>query len=72
MNTIITMHELKGLTDQELGELHQLLTLLLSGTDQDTQESRNIMVSLENITRVGSLKGWAPAPRQPSMRPQPS
>ena len=52
MNTIITMNELYGLTDQELGELHQLLTLLLAEVDPDTQERRNIMASLENITRL--------------------
>ena len=30
MNTIITQNELNRLTLQELGELHQLLTLLLA------------------------------------------
>lgn len=52
MNTIITMHDLNGLTDQELGELHQLLTLLLANADPASQEHRNILASLENITRA--------------------
>jgi len=52
MNTIITMYELNGLTDQELGELHQLLTLLLAESDPASQERRNILASLENIKRV--------------------
>ena len=56
MNTIITMHELNGLTDQELGELHQLLTLLLSGTDPRSQEYQNILMSLENVARVFGCK----------------
>ena len=52
MNTIITMNELNGLTDQELGELHQLLSLLLANADPASQEHRNILASLENITRA--------------------
>ena len=58
MNTIITMHDLNGLTDQELGELHQLLTLLLANADPASQERRNILASLENIaqSRVGRVR----------------
>lgn len=52
MNTIITMNELNGLTDQELGELHQLLTLLLAEADPASQERRNILASLENVSRA--------------------
>ena len=52
MNTIITMNELYGFTDQELGELHQLLTLLLTEADPASQEHRNILASLENVTRA--------------------
>ena len=52
MNTIITMNELKGLTDQELGELHQLLTLLLAEADPASQERRIILASLENVARA--------------------
>lgn len=52
MNTIITMHELNGLTDQELGELHQLLTLLLTEADPASQERRNILASLVNVERA--------------------
>jgi hypothetical protein len=51
MNTIITMNELYGLTDQELGELHQLLTLLLVEADPVSQARRNILASLKNIAR---------------------
>lgn len=52
MNTIITQSELNGLTDQELGELHQLLTLLLTEADPASQERRNILASLANIARA--------------------
>ena len=52
MNTIITRSELNGLTDQELGELHQLLTLLLAEADPASQGYRNILASLESIKRV--------------------
>lgn len=52
MNTIITMHELIGLTDQELGELHQFLTLLLATADPASQAYRNILATLENIERA--------------------
>ncbi|MCF8466217.1 MAG: hypothetical protein K9G33_02345 [Sneathiella sp.] len=62
MNTIITMNELKGLTDQELGELHQLLTLLLAEADPALQEYRNILASLENIARA---MGYAARPTVP-------
>ena len=60
MNTIITMHELHGLTDQELGELHQLLTLLLAEADTASQERRNILASLKSIR---SLLGYPRSPR---------
>lgn len=52
MNTIITINELNRLTDQELGKLHQLLTLLLALAEPASQERRNIMASLENIERM--------------------
>ena len=52
MNTIITTNELHGLTNQELGELHQLLTLLLTAADPASQERRNILTSLANIARA--------------------
>ena len=52
MNTIITMNELKGLTDQELGELYQLLTLLLAEADPASQEYSIILASLENVARA--------------------
>ena len=64
MNTIITMNELYGLTDQELGELHQLLTLLLTAADPASQERRNILTSLANIARARSHKA--------KPRPQPA
>lgn len=56
MNTIITQSELNGLTDQELGELHQLLTLLLTEADPASQERRNILASLGNIARARADK----------------
>ena len=52
MNTIISMNELYGLTDQELGELHQLLTLLLTEAYPASQERRNILASLTNIEQA--------------------
>lgn len=56
MNTIITQNELTRLTDQELGELHQLLNLLLANADPASQAYRNILASLENIAMArGSL-----------------
>jgi len=64
MNTIITMHELNGLTNQELGELHQLLTLLLANADPALEAPRNIMASLENIARARS--GRAALPLKPN------
>ena len=67
MNTLISMNELHGLTDQELGELNQLLTLLLAEADPDTQDRRNIMASLENITRAHGHKA-KPRP-QPAFKP---
>ncbi len=56
MNTIITMNELYGLTDQELGKLHQLLTLLKEDADPKSQEYRNILTSFENVARALSCK----------------
>ena len=69
MNTIITQSELNGLTDQELGELYQLLTLLMAEADPASQERRNIMASLENIERaLGQTKRPRRGPTF-SMRP---
>jgi len=65
MNTIITQSELNRLTDQELGELHQLLTLLFTAADPASQERRNILASLGNIARVRAYK----ARRQPVFKP---
>ena len=52
MITLLTMHELHGLTAQELGELHQLFSMLLIATEPDTPDRRNILASLENIERA--------------------
>ncbi|WP_366555337.1 hypothetical protein [Aquibaculum sediminis] len=60
MTTLITIHELQGLTDQELGELHQLFTILLSETAPHTPERRAILATLENIERTMGLAA-APA-----------
>lgn len=65
MKTIITQSELSGLTAQELGELHQLLTLLLTEADPASQERRNILASLANIARARAYK----VRRQPVFKP---
>jgi hypothetical protein len=52
MITLLTMHELHGLTAQELGELHQLFSMLLIATEPDTPDRRNVLASLENIERA--------------------
>lgn len=52
MITLLTMHELQGLTAQELGELHQLFSMLLLETEPDTPDRRNILATLENIERA--------------------
>ncbi|WP_375552551.1 hypothetical protein [Rhodophyticola porphyridii] len=52
MITLLTMHELHGLTVQELGELHQLFSMLLIETEIDTPDRRSILASLENIERA--------------------
>ena len=63
MNTIITQSELNRLTIQELGELHQLLVLLLTQAEPASQERRNILASLENVARArGNRVRPAPCP----------
>ena len=52
MIALITMHELQGLTAQQLGEMHQFFTWLLTDAAPDTAERRNILATLENIERV--------------------
>lgn len=64
MITLLTIHELQGLTAQELGELHQLFLTLLTQTEPDTPDRRNILASLENIERAMGHKA-RPAPRPP-------
>tara|TARA_R110000850_G_scaffold165215_4_gene290261 strand:- start:1712 stop:2140 length:429 start_codon:yes stop_codon:yes gene_type:complete len=59
MITLLTMHELHGLTAQELGELHQLFSMLLIATAPDTPDRRNILATLENIERA---MGYASRP----------
>jgi len=64
MDTINTTNELNRLTIQELGELHQLLTLLLANADPASQAHRNIRASLENIARaLGCQCQCQPLPR---------
>ncbi|WP_306168656.1 hypothetical protein [Halomonas sp. MMSF_3323] len=67
MITLLTMHELQGLTDQELGELHQLFSMLLLETEPDTPDRRNILATLENIERATSHQPKTAA-RPPCMR----
>lgn len=52
MIALITMHELQGLTAQQLGELHQFFTWLLTEPTLDEAERRNILATLENIERA--------------------
>ncbi|NBB81506.1 MAG: hypothetical protein GVY36_19050 [Verrucomicrobia bacterium] len=52
MITLLTMHELHGLTAQRLGELHQLFSMLVIETEPDTPDRRNILATLENIERA--------------------
>lgn len=52
MIALITMHELQGLTAQQLGELHQFFTTLMAETAPDTAERRIVLATLENIERV--------------------
>ena len=56
MNTIITQSELNRLTLQELGELHQLLNLLLAEAEPASQDRRNILASLANVARARADK----------------
>lgn len=51
MIALITMHELQGLTAQQLGELHQHFLALLANTEANTADRRNILATLENIER---------------------
>lgn len=52
MIALITVHELQGLTAQQLGELHQFFTWLLAEPTLDEAERRNILATLENIERA--------------------
>lgn len=67
MNTIITQNELNRLTIQELGELHQLLTLLLAEVEPASQERRNILISLANVARARAGRA-RPVARPPQLR----
>ncbi len=67
MNTIITQSELNWLTLQELGELHQLLNLLLAEADPASQERRNILASLANVARARAGRS-RPVARPPQLR----
>ncbi len=62
MITLLTMHELQGLTVQQLGELHQLFSMLLLETEPDTPDRRNILATLEN------MRAARPGPRPSCMR----
>lgn len=67
MIALITMHELEGLTAQQLGELHQFFTLLLTEPTLDEAERRNIRATLENIERAMG-HATRPAPRGFTMK----
>ena len=66
MIALITMHELNGLTTQELGELYQLFSMLLVETEPGTADRRNILATLENIQRA---MGFRKRPIQQDIRP---
>ncbi|WP_071676097.1 hypothetical protein [Nioella nitratireducens] len=58
MIALITMHELQGLTAQQLGELHQFFTWLLTEPTLDEAERRHILATLENIERAIGQTTW--------------
>ncbi|MBK5923871.1 hypothetical protein CCR90_08785 [Rhodovulum sulfidophilum] len=62
MIAFFTMHELEQLTDDQLDELFAALERLLMATAASTPERRNILASLENITRVRNRRRAVPAP----------
>ncbi|GKY89313.1 hypothetical protein [Sinisalibacter aestuarii] len=68
MIALITMLELQGLTAQQLGELHQYFTWLLTESTLDKAERCHILATLENIERA---MGYAarPTPRGFTMQP---
>jgi len=68
MIALITMHELQGLTAQQLGELHQFVTWLLTEPTLDEAERRNILATLENIERAMGYVA-RPKPRGFTMQP---
>ena len=57
MITLLTMQELHGLTAQELGELHQLFSMLLIETEPDTPDRRNILAGGVMCGRLRLRKG---------------
>lgn len=68
MIAFITMHELQGLTAQQLGELHQFFTWLLTEPTLDEAERRNILATLANIERAMGYVA-RPKPRRFTMQP---
>ncbi|AKO96675.1 hypothetical protein MALG_01491 [Marinovum algicola DG 898] len=68
MIALITMHELHGLTAQELGELYQLFSMLLAEAEPDSADRRNILATLENIERAFGCarRPMAKSPRIPT------
>lgn len=68
MIALITMHELQGLTAQQLGELHQFFTSLLAVPVFDDAERRIIRATLENIEHAMGYVA-RPKPRGFTMQP---
>ncbi|RBO52694.1 hypothetical protein DSD19_12155 [Rhodovulum sp. BSW8] len=62
MIAFFTIYELEQLTDDQLDELFAALERLLMATATGTPERRNILASLENITRVRNRRCAVPAP----------
>ncbi|MBD3754133.1 MAG: hypothetical protein IE937_00660 [Gammaproteobacteria bacterium] len=68
MIATITMQELQCLTAQQLGELHQFFSSLLTEPTLDEAERRNILATLENLERAMGYPA-RPTPRGFTMQP---
>jgi len=52
MIALFTIFELEQLSDNQLGHLHHILSLLLMTTEPNSPDRRNILATLENIEIV--------------------
>lgn len=60
MIRFFTIFELEQLTNDQLDELHAIFYRLLTASEFDTSERRNILASLENIDRVRNRRHALP------------